>query len=154
MKIQCLIKRKNGSTVVFGERDKKTKKIIKPVEYKFLPENDHVCEVEIESHIETFLNNPSFTELGKEPRIQIEEDPGYEIVDDFDESEDLDDFPGELESSQDEEPLLDWAIATIGDNADDMDAVIEYAKNNYGLKLPKTMKIETMWQRVRDADSD
>lgn len=45
MKIQSIIRRAKGTTVELGDKV-----------YSFLPENDHVCDVTNEAHIERFLS--------------------------------------------------------------------------------------------------
>lgn len=58
MKIECLIRRKTGSTVVLND-----------TEYHFAPENHvpdapQVCEVDNGAHIKILLENGSFREFG------------------------------------------------------------------------------------------
>lgn len=155
MRIQCLRKRAKGSTVILGKET-----------YKFLPENDHVCEVKNDVHIETLLNNPAraFAEEGKEPRPlkKAPEPEGYEIVDETDLDEDEDPENTEDETvdedttdTESDEDLEEWAMDHIGEGYDDKDVLVQYAINNYGLKLKKTMSLKTMWTKVKEvADAD
>lgn len=72
MKILSLIKRATGSTVKLDDNV-----------YKFLPENDHVADVENEAHIEILLANDAFEAADgtpKKTRKKQEEPKKAEIV--------------------------------------------------------------------------